>query len=248
MAAKRRLLEIQPTGLRTKLLFAVVILIGCAGRSEAQMGMGGIGIGFGFENPKTETNFLNTWSLQNAAAAAANRPQNLTAPKFQVRDEGLTEKYDPETRAAMINRTARNPKRELRLAGLNDTKPSVTTTNVTPAAVAQPKPRPVVQLNNFFDKSERLVWPSDAPINTELRAKRDLADQAILIVRNEYELQGIARLANVSDARQKLLDYGRPALDYARRQSTPIMAESFHSFLLGLYDNIGLAATTPRAK
>ena len=65
---------------------------------------------------------------------------------------------------------------------------------------------------------------------------------------NQYESAGLARLSTVTEAREKLLDYGRPALDFVRQQTTPAMSDSFHVFLLSLYSNVGLAATVPRAR
>ncbi len=50
----------------------------------------------------------------------------------------------------------------------------------------------------------------------------------------------------MTDARSKLVDYGRPALEYIRDNSTPRIADTFHLFLLSLYDSLGQAATVPR--
>ncbi len=61
-------------------------------------------------------------------------------------------------------------------------------------------------------------------------------------------MKGLARLSTVTDARQKLLDYGRPALQQVREQSTPALADSFHVFLLSLYGNLGAAATVPKTQ
>jgi hypothetical protein len=51
----------------------------------------------------------------------------------------------------------------------------------------------------------------------------------------------------VTDARQKLLDYGREALTYVRAHKTPRVADSFHGFLLSLYDSLEQAANPPPA-
>ena len=42
----------------------------------------------------------------------------------------------------------------------------------------------------------------------------------------------------VTDARQKLLDYGRPALQYVRENSTPALASASHSALLGSFSRM----------
>ena len=149
----------------------------------------------------------------------------------------------------MINRVARNPRNELRRlnAGRSPSTPPATPTPApAPPTEAKPQPRPVVLLANFFDPERRLVWPIDAPTTAGMGDKRKIADRAILAVFNEYELEGLAHLSNVTEARQRLLDYGRPALDYLRDQTSPAVSDAFHSFLLSLYSNIGLAATVAK--
>ena len=241
----------RPANRARVLSFAIFLLVALASRSQADFGFG-FGFGLGFENPKTETNFLNQWSLQNGTAASANRPTSHTAPRFQTRDDGFMERYDLATREAMVNRIARNPAREMRTVnpgGARSTPPAPRTTAPAPAPapVAAAKPKPEMLLATFFDADKRLVWPGDSPMTGGLSAKRNVADQAILAVLNEYQLEGLAHLSTVTNARERLLEYGRPALDYARRGSTPALAESFHSFLLSLYANVGLAATVPKS-
>ena len=51
----------------------------------------------------------------------------------------------------------------------------------------------------------------------------------------------------MTEARSKLVEYGRPALQYIRENSTPRVADTFHLFLLSLYDSLAQAATIPRA-
>ena len=256
MMATRRTLGTHPPRCGKMLPFVIVLLSAAAGRSEAQMGYGGFGFGFQ-NNAYTESNYLNSWSLQNAAAAAANRPQPLTAPKFQTRDEGFIDRYDLATREAMVNRIARDPAREM--STINPTGerlPSTRTAQASrapaptraPAPAPPPVPKPVVLLANFFDRDQRLVWPTIAPITGDMGKKQEVADQAVLAVFNEYNRLGLAHLSNVTEAREKLLDYGRPALDFVRKQTTPAMSDSFHVFLLSLYSNLGLAATVPRAQ
>ena len=241
------------------LALAIFILMATANRSQAQYGMG-FGFGFGFDNPRTDTNMLNSWALQNGAAAMNNRPTNLTAPRVQTRDDGFLERYDLATREAMVNRIARNPAREMRTINPDAargrsassrtntaTRAPAPTPAPAPAPVAETKPKPAMILDTFFDSDRRLVWPGDSPMTGGLSAKRNVADQAILAVLNEYQLEGLAHLSTVTNARERLLEYGRPALDYARRGSTPALAESFHSFLLSLYANVGLAATVPKS-
>jgi hypothetical protein len=80
-----------------------------------------------------------------------------------------------------------------------------------------------------------------------LRAKRDLSDQASLVVLEEIKQHPAASITTVTEARQRLLDYGRPALQAIRAESTPRIADVFHSFLLSLYESLAQAASPPEA-
>ena len=46
----------------------------------------------------------------------------------------------------------------------------------------------------------------------------------------------------MTTTRQKLLDYGQPALHFMRTHTTPRVAETFHLFLLSLYESLAQAA------
>ncbi|WP_435006115.1 hypothetical protein P12x_003772 [Tundrisphaera lichenicola] len=217
-----------------------------SGRSEAQFGFGGYGFGFGYnQNAYSDVNFLNSRSLNNAAAAAANRPQPLTAPRFQSRDDSFYDKYDLSTRESMINRVARDPGREMGTADPSGALARAARTTA-PRPQAPAPSQPSFLLADFFDKNHRLIWPSNAPITGGLGKKQEIADQSILAVLNQHQLQGLASLSTVTEARQKLLDYGRPALEFVRKETTPAISDSFHVFLLSLYSQVGLAATVPR--
>ena len=221
-----------------------------AGRAEAQYGgYGGFGFGFGYnQNAYTDVNYLNSRSLVNAAAAAANRPKALTAPQFESRDASFYDRYDLSTRESMISRVARDPGREMGTAdpsGVLAMAPSPRP-GPGPQAPAPPSPPNTVNLANYFSKDHQLVWPSASPITGDFGKKQEAADLAALAVLNEYDTKGLAQVSTVADARRKLLEYGRPALQYVRDQSTPALADSFHVFLLSLYGNLGNAATVPK--
>jgi hypothetical protein len=247
--------------IRLAVLFSVVAVASLPGRAEAQFGNGGFG-GFGYggygwgynPNAYSDVNFLNQRSLINAQAAANSRPQALVAPPMVSRDESFYDRYDLSTREAMIDRIARDPARERGTAdpsGVLARPPSSSTsTSTSTAKVAKPTPPPPseVHLAEYFSKDRQLVWPSVAPISGEMGKLQATADLAALAVLNEYDLKGLAQLSTVTDARQKLLDYGRPALQQVREQSTPALADSFHVFLLALYNNLGNAATVPKVR
>ena len=94
-------------------------------------------------------------------------------------------------------------------------------------------------MSSFFNTMRQLVWPADAPTGGELAAKRSSSDTKTLEVFDELETHGYALVATATDARIKLIDYGQPALQFMRDNSTPAVADGFHSFLLSLYDSIG---------
>ena len=78
----------------------------------------------------------------------------------------------------------------------------------------------------------------DSPAEGDLKEKRAIFDQASEVVLSETKKNGVASLAAVTDARQQLLDYGRPALAYTRAHDTPRISDGFHMFLLSLYDSL----------
>ena len=102
--------------------------------------------------------------------------------------------------------------------------------------------RPVVPIGSFFDASRILVWPSDAPVEGDLITKRDTSDQACLVVSDLVDKYRSAPITTVTYARNRLLEYGQPALQLIRSHSTPRIAENFHQFLLSLYDSLAAAA------
>lgn len=224
------------------LVFLALAMVSASGsQARAQWGWGG-GFGWGpyFTSPGDPSGLLDARALQMANAASTNRPVN--DPNFQynayymhVRDTDFFTKYDARTRAEMYNRVARN---RIPLP------PSNTTTTPQPATAAAPTPpaQTVVRLANFFDRYNKLVWPADAPKTPELLPKRETADAAALDVLQEYNARGIATVSLTTDARQKLVAYGQPALAYIRANASPAVSDAFHVFMLSLYNELGQAA------
>ena len=103
----------------------------------------------------------------------------------------------------------------------------------------------MVPLASFFDVAKRLVWPGDAPVTGDLQQKRDISDEGCLAVLGEFQARGHASIATVTDSRQKLLDYGQPALQEIRTTATPRVADAFHLFLLSLYESLTQSANPP---
>lgn len=219
---------------------AVALLCGLgAGEARAQFGIGyGIGFGFGFQ-PSPSTTYLNDRALVGQQNAQSNNPTPLRAPQPSGPrgfDPAFFQRYDVETRRAMEDLVARRPSRRLPPVAVNVPAP------------AQPAPAPAavraaVALASFFNQYEELVWPADAPRDEDLLPKRNTSDQASLAVLREQKSQGYATLGLVTDARQKLLSYGRPALARMRERTTTQLSDAFHQFLLSLYDALQAAAT-----
>jgi hypothetical protein len=212
-----------------------------SGRAEAQWGYG-----FGWGSPSfnyvpSPTDFLNQRALVNATSASSGPSSNnvyadsSNAYYNHIRDDTFRESYDYETRRSPSEaRIARSASRTISPAQ------SGASTRPTPDTAAA---KPVVPIASFFGRDEVLSWPSDAPTGGDLGMKRTTSDNASLAVLREYNRQGVAQIATVTDARQKLLDYGKPALHLLRSKSTVRVADAFHLFLLSLYESLAQAAT-----
>ncbi len=213
-----------------------VLVIGAAcllvpGRAEAQFGFGGFGGGFGgfgyggfgfSQVPKPES-----YLYQNALVAAG-RPVNAPARDSyagnpnsyinHIRDNGFVDRYSADRREIPQYRVAARPR------------------------AAAPPAVPNLPLSSFYDANSKLEWPANAPIEGDLKQKRDVSDLACEQVLEETKKNGVAALASVTDARQKLLDYGRPALAHVRAHDTPRVADTFHMFMLSLYESLAQSA------
>jgi hypothetical protein len=200
-------------------------------------------IGFGFElfrQVPSPQQFINDHALVRAAAGQKLPSRNVYANNSnsyinRIRDNGMTSHYGVESRGSPGYNVARRRTPSVRQAN-NNVPPS--------AAVAAPEadPRPVYPMSSFFSAARVLVWPAESPVTDELKPKREISDQGCLVVLEMVEKYRSAPITTVTEARQKLLDYGQPALRLVRSVSTPRLAESFHLFLLSLYDSLGAAA------
>jgi hypothetical protein len=108
---------------------------------------------------------------------------------------------------------------------------------------------PSLPLASFYNAEGHIVWPADAPKADGLEAKRSAFDVSSQGVLAELKKNNVASIATVTDARQKLLEYGRPGLQYVRTHETPRVADTFHLFLMSLYESLAQAVnpTTPPA-
>jgi hypothetical protein len=197
--------------------------------------LGGFGWGFGFHQVPSPQIYLNEKSLIDAQRDThiptrqpyANNPNSFMN---RLRDNGLVDRYSVDRRQPSYQRYT-SASAAGRGSGAGQT---------TMTAAQQV---PVIPLSSFYNAENQLVWPSDAPMNDELKGKRATFDEASLAALMEKKKNGVASMAAVTDARNKLLDYGRPALQTVLAHDSPRVADSFHLFLLSLYESLAQAAT-----
>jgi hypothetical protein len=98
----------------------------------------------------------------------------------------------------------------------------VRTQEPAPASTAEEdrgfKPLPMSQVVTTDGK---VLWPSPAPVNGELGALRQAAEAAVREAAAEFRSGGRATIASVSEAKEQLYAYGRPALRDLNRESRP---------------------------
>lgn len=218
----------------TVLVAAAVLLLGTE-PAHAQWGMG-YGWGFGLFRPApSPTQYI----YQNALVDAGRPYSGPTRTPYandsnayfnRVRDNGFVERYNVSRREPSYYRYV-------------PTSAVAVPPSPTPAA----SQKPALPLASFYDAQGQLAWPADAPTAGDLNEKRATFDQASRVVLDESKKSGVASLASVTDARQKLVDYGRPALSYVRAHETPRLADTFHLFLLSLYESLAQTANPTQA-
>lgn len=192
---------------------------------------GQFGYGFGFypyEAPSVGA--INERANIAGSATFSHRKENLTAP-FTPRDTTYFERFDVQSRQSVDANAARI--RAQRTAS-NNPAPA-------PGSAPPSMARPVLPLESFFDKYEQLVWPADAPSDGQLAEKRSLASKSSQEVLKEVKTRGFATVGHVTDARNKLIDYGQPALKFLQDHTTPRIADGFHLFLLSMYESLAQA-------
>lgn len=242
---------------RRGLIVAALLAPGFVGTRPAHaqfgfgFGFGGMMGGGGYSNMAT-LNYINSRSEAAASAAYSERARgpfgtgsgnpyqgNANAYVNRVHDDQFFERYNASSRRSIESHVARRPDPSL----LNDIPPPTGPKEPTPPPAQARAPRTVPAFDTFFTPNGVLVWPSNSPAEGELGSKQKDAGQAAAMVFAQVRSQGYAPVGIVTDARTKLVTYGQPALLYLRQKTTPAIADGFHTFLLGLYDSLGQAAT-----
>jgi hypothetical protein len=206
----------------------------------------GFGYGFGGFGGGQIGNYMTAQNINDRSSAAANHAyairqslpgtgnvyaNNPNSYINNVRDASFSERFDPSTRRTIESEVVRRPERG-------------------PTASSAPNPSPprsraasIMPLAQFFSAAGVLVWPSEAPLDGALASQRGQADTSAKDVLQQVKTQGFAPVGLVTDARTKLIAYGTPALTYLGEHTTPAVVDSFHRFLLSLYDSLGAAGT-----
>ncbi len=233
----------RPRPLLTAMLAFIALGFG-SNTARAQWGMGGMGwgLGLGFRNVPSPSDFLNQHALVRAGQGLQDVPSrtpyanNPNSYINKIRDNGFVSHADVRRRPTSY-----------------DPRPTASMLASDGGAGARPQAAPVAAsviappLSSFFDAALKLVWPNEAPTDGDLKEKRDLSDQASVAVLKETRGSSPASISSVTHARQKLIDYGQPALQKVRTESTPAISDTFHGFLLSLYDSLAQAAEPPNA-
>src|SRR4051794_12244477 len=176
------------------LLFGTIVIGPGSGRAFAQYGFG-YGMMGGFNYVPSPTDFINSHSLIQAGRGqqprASFQPYANNPNSFhnRLRDNGFVPSYEVRRRQPTASRS--QPARSLGNTARVEPQP----------AAAAPAPRPLVPLVSFFDASLRLVWPSESPVEGDLKEKRDTSDQASLAVLQETKARQVASITTVSEAR-----------------------------------------------
>ena len=136
---------------------------------------------------------------QNAVVTAGRGYQGPTRTPYadnsnayfnHVRDNGFVERYNVDRREPSYYRYV--------------------PTSARAAATARKSRRFLWRVSTM--PQGQLAWPADSPTGGELKEKRAAFDQVSHVVLDESKKSGVASMASVTDARQKLIDYGRPGL------------------------------------
>jgi hypothetical protein len=203
------------------------------GMGYGGIGYGGIGYGGMGMSPydqamvKQQYSALNNSNinLQNAQAEVAYQQANFYRQQAEnlalanaMKARGLQPKYQTSTGA--ISTMAAADAAQVAAAA--------------PTANKAPK---------FLAQDGSVAWPDFATKNKD----RDDVDKAVVKVVAEQKAAGHASVAAVTQAKQKLRDYGHPALRLDRVQSKPKLAKDFARFLNALNDYLSDAATDAKA-
>ena len=225
------------------MLLGSAATLGIAEHAEAQFGFGG-GFGYGgFFRPYTPPSVrtLNRVAVTRAGMdqEKLNETSLSTPDHYDYRRQAVSmqQRYDIQsTRGIDVDVRGRGTPIDSGSPGDGGGSPPIGSSENSGVQ------RPTLAITSFVNNQDQVVWPADAPISGDLLTRRDQADASIADVVQEYRAVDYAQISTVARARQDLLDYGQPALQAIRENSTSRVADTFHLFLLSLYDGLAQSA------
>ncbi|CAN5909223.1 hypothetical protein BH23PLA1_BH23PLA1_20860 [soil metagenome] len=115
------------------------------------------------------------------------------------------------------------------------------------AAVAEGDDPRMVRPGPIFGDDGRVLWPESTPVSPELDEKRLAAAEAIQDVAQKSRRDGRAPVSAVVDAKEKLEDFGRDAVQNLQEQDNSEAAEEIARFVQNVdYALSNFVNTTPR--
>ena len=164
MASRARLGKFVPA-----ILVVAAVFLAVPETASAQFGFGGgfggFGYGgFGFRPVPTPESYLYSKSLVDASRPVnwPSRDVNANNPNSfinHLRDPGFVDRYSVDRREIPDYRYGPRPRR-------------VGGASTTPTAASANQGR-ILPLFSFYNAAGKLEWPADAPVEGDLKAKRD---------------------------------------------------------------------------
>ncbi len=120
---------------------------------------------------------------------------------------------------------------------------------VSPGAEGEGAEPAAAQRRPLFGEDGRILWPESTPVGPELDKKRSAASESIQDVAQKSRRDGRAPVSAVVDAKEKLEDFGRDAIQELQDQNESEAAEDLSSFLQNMdYALSNYVNTTPRTE
>ncbi|WZO99930.1 hypothetical protein EP7_001548 [Isosphaeraceae bacterium EP7] len=232
-------------------IWATVALLSALAGSPAR-GQFDIMFPWPMQNQQSPGDFLNDRALQNAATARTAQQGGgsggvqLNSGNMywnNLRDPAFVERYGAADRAPLSRRTTTPLNRAPAVAAA--ATPAARPAAAQPSTAATSIMAPAIVLDAYFDSMGRFRWPADAEIAEDLASKRQRAEAEVVAALREWQASRVTRLQTATTARQALLEFGQPTLQRLRETTSSQVAETFHVFLLGLYNGLEQATIPP---
>lgn len=220
--------------MKRNFLLSVSFIFVLSVEAQAQFGMG---FGGGMFGPFFAPYVSPTQLVQDRRPITQNVGGPVSRPAVTSGNAYWNNLREPVTQSYTMT-----PRSDLRRGSRNiDSLTSQRSVASKPAAKPNEVRTPLTHFNGFFSSTGQLVWPADSPIEGEFSGKRAAVDSAMVTLKNELQTSRHPSVASIITSRNELLAYGRPALTDLREKQ-PARADSFHAWMLDLYNTIGKLA------